>query len=477
MNKFFLKHHLTIILFAGLLFRVLFYFFGAKIYYGKNDFFVGGDTWGWVASIQNLIDHGTYTIIVGEPNGYFFRPPGYSFFIGIFYLLSGKNIDLTYQLVIYAQIFLDVAAIWLIYNIVLKFSENKIWAALSALLYTFYPFIIVWTPVVYAESSSVFFVLMGLWIFANEKIRYNYFWSGLFFGFAALFRLQIVFFFPSILFAITINYWNNIYALLKKALPFTLAFILSYGLWPVRNLIFHDRLLFTQDLSTMDCWDVDYMGFMDYIFSVKTDYEPQYSQIIKGGQNVVWPKASYLIPGDSAKLARVTKMCHDCGRGFNIFIKNEGFAPTLITNENTCSPEIAQMWSELKENQVNYNPLNYFLFVPLTNLKKSLLKTGLYNPANKIVNFVSTILFSYRSLMLFIGFFGLILYWRFNKRFPMALKITLFYFVSWYFWNCFVYRNMEIRYLIQADLLILIPAAYAILYFAEIVTKRKFLTP
>ncbi len=474
MKKFIFNNHLALLLLTGLLLRLFFYFFGAKVYYGSEDFYIGGDTLGWVDSILNLIEHGTYTVYIGDPNGYFFRPPGYSFFIGIFYLLSGKNLDLTYSLIIYAQLLLDIVSIWLIYKIVFKFSENKIWSATTALLYTFYPFVIVWTPVIYAESSSVFFVLMGLWVFLNNKIRNNYFWSGLFFGFAALFRLQIVFFFPAILIALSIQYRKNIYALLKKSIPFTLAFILSYGLWPARNYLLHDRLLFTQDLSTFDCWDVDYMGFMDYIFSVKTDYEPQYSQIIMGGENVQWPKASYLVPGDSAKLERTTKMCHDCGRGFNVFIKNEGYTPAVITNENTCSKEIAKNWSELKANQIRYNPLNYFLYVPLSNLKKSFFKTGLYNPTSRIVNIVSTFLFGYRSLMILLGIFGMILFWRTNKKFPLALKIILWYFIIWYFWNSFVYRNMEMRYLMQADILLLMPAAYFLLYCLNLITKRKF---
>jgi hypothetical protein len=209
---------------------------------------------------------------------------------------------------------------------------------------------------------------------------------------------------------------------------------------------------------------------------VKTDYEPQYSQIVNGGENVEWPKAAYIVPGDSEKLARISKMCHDCGRGFNVFIKNEGLQPAIITKENTCSPEIAKMWSELKENQVKKNPLNFFLLVPLSNLKKSFFKTGLYNPTSRIVNLVSTLLFGYRSLMILIGLFGMILFWRANKKFPLTLKIILFYFIIWYFWNSFVYRNMEMRYLLQADLLLLIPAGYIFLFLLEKISKRKLLT-
>ena len=84
-----------------------------------------------------------------------------------------------------------------------------------------------------------------------------------------------------------------------------------------------------------------------------------------------------------------------------------------------------------------------------------------------MVNIMSTILFGYRTIMILLGLLGLFLYWRVNKKFPLLLKLILSYFILWYFWNSFMYRNMEMRFLIQADLLLLIPAAWLFVFVIE----------
>ncbi|GDX53444.1 hypothetical protein LBMAG27_24910 [Bacteroidota bacterium] len=466
MKKFIFKNHLVIILLGGFILRLFFYFFGAKVYYGKSDFFIGGDTSGWVTSILNLINHGSYSIDLNEPTGYFFRPPGYSFFFGIFYLLSGKNLSVAYHLVVWAQLFMDVISIWFIYDIVQRSFKNQLWSSITAILYAAYPFVIVWTAIVYAESTSVFLLLAGFWFFTNDKIKYHFFWSGIFIGIAALTRLQILFFLPAAIIALFFNYRNYFKTFLKTSIPFIVAFSISFGLWPARNYLLQGRLLFSQDLSAVACWDKDYMAFMDYIFSIKTDHQPQYSQMING-EKVTWPKDSYIVPGDSEKLESVVKMCRTCGHGFSVFMKNEGLRKNDLPLDSSCSIQIAVIWNNLKENQVKFNKANVYLWVPLNNFKKSIFKSDLYKPSSKIVSIVSTVLFGYRTIMILLGLFGLLLYYRVKKEFPIILKLIICYFFTWYFWNSFVYRNMEIRYLMQTDILLLIPAAFCFVVMIE----------
>src|SRR5258708_7333610 len=93
---------------------------------------------------------------------------GYSFFIGLFYLFTGKNWNAAFPIIAYAQIFLDSLAIYFVYKIGFKiFSGNKKSALATALIYASYPFIIVWTPVVYSESLAVFFLVTGYYFFVS----------------------------------------------------------------------------------------------------------------------------------------------------------------------------------------------------------------------------------------------------------------------------------------------------------------------
>src|SRR6187399_1260741 len=118
---------ITWILLFGLLLRVLFILKGGAIYYGKENFWLmGGDTFGWLNSILNLINHGIYTADLAIENAKFFRPPGYSFIMGIVYLLCGSNLDITYKVLLWLQTAFDIITIFLIYKIALAAIKNEL---------------------------------------------------------------------------------------------------------------------------------------------------------------------------------------------------------------------------------------------------------------------------------------------------------------------------------------------------------------
>ena len=160
----------TVVL-LGLIVRILFYFFGAALYYGKENFFKGGDTNWWVDNIANLINYGVYTDELNTEYGYFTRLPGYSFFIGIFYLITGKNVFLAFKIIAWCQIVLDSFAIYLVYKISIFAFKNEKTAVLNSIIYAVYPFVFVWNVIVYAESLSVFLLLLSILIILPENIR------------------------------------------------------------------------------------------------------------------------------------------------------------------------------------------------------------------------------------------------------------------------------------------------------------------
>src|ERR1700744_4445566 len=109
------KKSLIYIILGGFLLRILSIKF-ANFYHGNNIFYIGRDTDTWILSLDNLINFGTYTINFNSEYGYFGRMPGYSFYLGIFYLISGMNWNITLQLVYISQIILDTFAIYLVYS-------------------------------------------------------------------------------------------------------------------------------------------------------------------------------------------------------------------------------------------------------------------------------------------------------------------------------------------------------------------------
>ncbi len=453
---------LIVILAISFLLRLFFLLFGAEIYYNRDNIHVDGDTYVWAVNIINLIEHGNYTIDFEHEYGHFSRLPGYSFFIGIFYLLCGKNVLLAFTVIGWSQIFIDVFSVFLFFKIGILIFKREGPSLLLAALYGTYPFIIVWTPVVYAETLGIFFMALTLYFFLKEKISYHYIYSGIFLGAAMLVRPQIAVLAPVFCLIIVFQHFHSFNKMLKYLMQLCFMVMVIYGSWPLRNYVNHNKLIFTRDLKSIPYWNTDVRAFWDYIFVLKAEWEPQFSQIVQN-KSVDIPKHAYTVPGDSAKLAKVLALCKSCGSGFSRW---PGYWKAPVEDGQDCNEEIIQLFSELEDNQREHNFWNVYFWVPMQNLKKALFKSQLYDQATTARKLAS-LLFYYRTFLIFAGFFGLILMYRCkNGNVLMSLGIFL-YVTGWYLYLAFVFHNMEIRYLLPADILLLIPASYVLYILFE----------
>ncbi|MBL7924328.1 MAG: glycosyltransferase family 39 protein [Bacteroidia bacterium] len=460
----------------GLLMRIAFMKWGAPVYYGTESYATnGGDTWAWVSCMQNLVHTGTYTADPAYPDGKFFRPPGYAFFLMIFYLLSGLQLELAFKMAAIAQIVLDTITIFLVYRIVKILSGKEHLALLSGALYCFYPFSLVWTPVLYAESPSLFFMFLTLYLLIRPTAKYNHLLAGIFMGINVLLRVQTIFLVPPI----AIYLWQksgSFQSLFKRpVLGFFIAFGLTYGSWPLRNLCY-GRFIPAEEIVNDKHFSEDFVAYMFYIWSVKTDHRPQFDQIIHG-EKVDWPAASYLHPGDSITLARLANLCNTCGRGFSHFKLSAGLVKSPITEYNECTREIAETFDRLRKEQMKNNSFHFYVQVPLSNLKKALFKSSLYDQKSKIVIIVSSLLFSFRTFMIALGLLGIWLNRKHKLMDQRFLLLTFWYFSLWYLALCFGYRNIEIRYFLSTDVLLLIPGSIPVFLLLDRIFKFKTVQP
>lgn len=454
------------ILLLGILLRLLFVFYGGKIYYGKTDYYSQGDTPTWFNSFVNLVNAGTYTVNPEIENGKFFRPPGYSFLFGIFYLLTFKNYVLASKLLVILQVLMDIFSIRLVQQIALLSVKEKndrkkiLFGNTAALLFAVYPFVIVWAPVLYAETSSLFFLLLSVF-FSLKLLSGKYsFLSGIFGGIATLIRLQCIFALPLLCIACLFHKVD-----LKRKITamtfFGFGVLITYGLWPARNYFLHDRIVFSQDLNIGKFWSKDYLAFMDYVYSVRTDHTPVYRSLIHG-EKVDWPAAAYLSKKDSLLLDSVSVLCNKCGTGFSYFMVQEGVRSNVVDQSTNCDSAIATIFNELRDEQLKQNGMHYWLTVPLGNIQKCFFKFSIYGNKSTTVKLMSSLLFIFRTLFILLGFYGIYLGIK-NKFFGKGFVFFLLsYPIIWYLYLSFFYRNMEIRYLLHTDVLLLIPAAYVI---------------
>ncbi|MFN4122004.1 MAG: glycosyltransferase family 39 protein [Flavobacteriales bacterium] len=467
------KKPLIQIISLGALLRLLFNLFIAKYYFGTDNFYLGGDTMAWGSMFENLWNHGVYVygnVAEAHEYGYFFRMPGYSFFLGFFWLLCGQNWEMAIPMAGWFQTIMDIFNIYLVYRISLLIFKHKGVAHFTALIYACYPFVIVWNPHTHSEIVGITFGLLAVLFFLKGDSR-NYLISGIMLAIASFMRPQYLFLAPIFGLLLILLQKSDVKTLMKNATLLGLGFALIYGPWPMRNYFNYGKLIVTQDLRGAPHWDVDVINFMQYIYSVKTEWEPQMSQIL-GQSDVEIPKIILNHPNEAAELKVLFEKAKSCSRGFSYWKT----AQRKYQKERGCTDEVAMGFKELRARHIKMFPLNYYIILPLQNLKKALLKSSLSGEKTTIKKLASS-LFIIRTLLILLGIAGLILMMRNKVNLPVVLMIGVF-FITIYLFLCAgtspQMRNIEVRYFLQADIFLLFPAAWMLFHLIRKIFPKKF---
>ena len=444
-------YHLVLL---AIVLRCFFMWVVAPLYFGRANVHMDNDTMAWMYSFINFWEHGQYTTVLTDPNGVFMRAPFYSFFLGFFYLINGKQLIPTFQLAAYTQILLEGVAVWLVYKLVLKSSAKELLALFSAFLYSCYPFIIVWVPVAYSEQMSVLLLLLGLYWTLNKQ----WYWpAGIAFAMGAMCRFQVALIIPAIILVDFFTKEITWKIKMKRAFLIGATFILCYGGWPARNYFLHHRLVIFQDGYSEHfdaCYTKDVYSFWRLMLSVQTEIEPQFTQIIHNDSIIPFPSIVYTCAEDSVLLNKGVRLLKNCSSGISYF---QGYWKTPLVGTN-CNQEISVIFDTLTSHQIHQHPWRVYLWVPILNLKKSFFKLTLINKTGW-VKYVGMLLFSFRTLLLLCGIIGLFLMSKEKSAFIHLNRIVIAFFVFWYLVMAFYYKDIEIRYYLQNDVLMLIPAA------------------
>jgi len=465
-----------IIFLLALLIRVIFFFFGTPVYFGEAGIHVGGDTGWWTKAVENLIEFGTYSTDLNMPNGYFYRPPGYAIFLAPLKVFLG-DWDSVYRVFVIIQIILDSFVAVIFFKIALLITEKIQPAIIAGLLYSLYVFSFGWTPVIYPESLSVFFLSLGVFFFlkalkSNLGSKHMLI-SGVCLGIAALMRIQLVLLLPIPLVIFLIyNYKGFSFSSLKPYLFFIFGVIFTYGLWPARNLINHQKPVFTQRLDDARHWSSDFMAFREFMWAIKTDVEPEFTQLM-AGENINWPKSANLSKIDSLEIKKALILMDSCGVGFRTWRMSNGYEHMVTSHAGNCNSEIALLWNNLTTRQKKNNTLHYSIQVPLQNLKKVFFKSDLVGGRTLLI---VKIAFGLRSGLILFGLAGIVYMLRKQKLiFRQAGLFILAIYLSEVMFFCFWFRSIEIRYFLQIDSLLLIPAGVFLSFVLKLL-KQKWKT-
>lgn len=452
-----------VILFIGILIRIAFVVLGAKAYYGVDHMFVNGDSESYMLSFRNLVEKGTYTFDFLEPEAAFGRLPGYPFFYGIHYFLFGAQHAI--QAVAWTQAILDCISISLIFLLVSKLAcaQNK-WAPyIGAALYACYPFIIIWTTIIGTELLATFLTLVWLYTLLSANRGWVYY---LLLGIeiALLFYVRE---FLGILLPITGLYllWyqrNTWQVAIKNCVLVGLGFGMLYIWWPTRNYVYQHRVVLVKpERAGFANYKTDMVSFLDWVHSWSNESTYWLQQALNN-PHPNFPSSIFASSQENQQAQALIKQANDCGSSFYIYKNaaniNYGNVEAMRHNQDytvECNEDIHQGFEQLRLSYKRRHPVLYYTRVPFENLFKVFFKSGTQSSDGVVKKqILLAIVFGYRTLLLILGVLGLIIYRRVSGVQPIILFWSfIVLFMCWYF------RQLEMRYLLQADVLLLLPAA------------------
>lgn len=461
-----MNNKITIIILLGLIARIFFLVMGASIYYKTSEYmydnfqFVNMDTFSYSQSFLNLYYKGFFSFDLNNPDAAFGRLPGYPIFWGIHYIIFG--VKYVYQAVAISQLLLDTLAIYLVFSLTKKISNNDVTAYIAAFIYALNPFIIVWITITGTESFACFLTILFFYtLYCYSDNKFKPYLIGLLIAMSFYTREYLA----VLLIPACIYYFQNykIKIVIINSLITIFTFTVLYSFWPIRNYVNYNRfILLKTPTSGYDRYGEDIIAMRSWIYSFSPDADFYLDKITKTNDTVIFP--NYVFKNENEKRLAITAIekARKCGTGTYNWLYN-----TKYPHTTNCNNEIKSSFDFLTNSFKNSHTFQFFTQVPLLNLQKAFFKSKLANiDSNSIKAKFTNLLFLFRSVLVCLGFGIIFIYFRAYKCLPM-----LVFCIFMYTFICFFVRQVEMRYLIQADVILIILSSLSINYILININK------
>jgi hypothetical protein len=479
MRKIIRDRLLLAILFVGLLARLVFLLVGAHVYYANSqaDIFTNGDTHSYVLAFTNLLEQGIYTFDFLEPDAAFGRLPGYPFFYGLHYLIFGSQHAA--MAVACTQVLLDTLAALLMFLALRSIWSTARWTPyIGAALYALYPFTIIWVTIIGTETLATFLVL--LWLNYLMRMR-TAFWStvglGLLVAVAFYVREYLGVLLPISLVYLAVKYYRTTHPTWLKTtaqavILASLGFGVLYVAWPIRNYLSYHRLVWIKPPTAGYAnYNIDFASFRSWVHCWTNDEQLWLDKVAKGTGNFDFPAIAFTTPAERQQANYLANQARHCGSSFYLYrtglyssaqYRNVALMRANKEYQNNCNVEVSTGFDQLKTEFIRRHPVRYWMQVPIQNLSKAFFKSSANRINGGAKQLLISGLFAYRTFLLLLAVIGISLSYHRLGILPVVL-----YFSFMYLFISFIMRNMEMRYLLQADVMSLILTASALGYWFD----------
>ena len=421
--------------------RLLYWAFVAPHLFSAGTY-IHADTASFVAPGLNLNAIGTYTSDPEFRDGLFTRVPGYALLLWMLGFFTSN----LYPVVAAFQVALDSLTAVLLFVLAGRLGGR--WAGWTAgSTYAAYPFALWWMTLTIPDVVTTFLAVLGMLVLTRERKRglRDAAIDGIYLAVATLTREYLVLLAvpAAVAWMVYIPTWDR---RVKTAVVAGFCGILVYAPWPLRNLINHDELIiFRASSSGYRQYAPDMFAAVDWMTAWTPD-QGVYLDRVARDMPLDLPE-HVLLPEERTAALALFAQARTCGTGIRLW-------GGQTEPENPCNEALVEGFGKLKKSYIQRHPIRWMFEVPLENLHKTVFKADLMRPSERpLVATLASIAFGYRTLLILLGLAGAWLLRRHRSIVVMAsFSITVYLFMA-----CYI-RGLQMRYLLQADVVMLVPA-------------------
>ena len=452
------------VFFLSLVLRLAFSFFLSKYYFGSITFEFG-DSYSYSQSFINLLTNGAYTFDFNYPDAYLYRPPVYPLFWGIHYLLFGaKNV---YVAVAVTQSLLDAASSVLCVLLAARLGCSERWSLFSGTVYTINPILLVHVPITGTETLGIFLTLLSIFLILRSSKNVNIFLSALLLSLAVMVRQYLGVIVPLVLIYLFLSAYAsgrfNFVRLLNKFAVFLLSFCFFVSPWFLRNAIeLNKPTILMGETTGYAVYQEDYIAFRNFYNLYFVNITPIWNSIALTGSDGISDYTEFGSLAEEMDLA--ANLAHSCGSSFLAWKQIPSSRPLSFSNVNSCNKDVVSAYEKLRLKALDEGGLILSIKSPLANLSKSLFKSDLViRSSSSLKVFLTKSVFTFRTLYILLGLLSVVWLLRRPEAVFLLFPVLMICMISFG-----VRRQVEIRYLAQAEAVLIPFAALSLSRFYDL---------
>lgn len=419
------------------------------------------DTSTYRDAFTNLVEHGRYCFDLEIRDSCFYRLPTYPFFLGAHWFIGQEWM---YASVALSQAVLDSFTCCLAVALSRHLGLPTAAEIFVTPLFVFNPLTLFWIPVQMPEVLGVFLTVSVTYLCVKHASDVRWLAVAAALAVLAVWTKQYL---AALLPALGVLLLGNVargYAM-RSLVIFGAFFAVFYSPWLIRNYVNYGEVIPMSGKTTgARHFLADYMAAMDFYALFHVNYNKQIREVIHTGATTLPP--SQFVARNKDAINAAAALAHQCGPSFRSW---RGEPVVMTAAARACERDVESKFRDLIRIARVEMGLWEFNRTRVLGLVKAATKYDL--DLRQRSSWIQAPTFLARFVVLMLGFAAILAASTVQQRF-FAWAANLFW-ISTAGVLAFVFRHVEMRYLLMADTLMFIAAAITVTWLHGHLSRQR----